>query len=145
MTTVHKTAAELQIEALRKMRDAKAKHKPAPIPRAAKVVAAQSKPASPSLSALSKASSSKPGFELIEPPKASKTIEVATIQVSAEIWKRLRERQASSKEFKNKQDMGDWAAELLLALPVRSHELSRSAKAELFQRMQEWCAARGLL
>jgi hypothetical protein len=40
--------------------------------------------------------------------------------------------------------MGDWAAELLLALPPEAHKLSAAAKQELWRKMREWAEARGL-
>ena len=59
-------------------------------------------------------------------------------------WRRLRQRQADTKEFRSRRDMGDWAAALLLALPPGAHALGKEARAELLRRLAEWAEARGL-
>jgi phage host-nuclease inhibitor protein Gam len=66
------------------------------------------------------------------------------LPVSKETWKRLRARQRESREFKTRKAMGEWAAELLMALPPQASKLNADAKAELFKRIDEWCRARGL-
>ncbi|HTA17189.1 MAG TPA: hypothetical protein VK786_05545 [bacterium] len=69
---------------------------------------------------------------------------VRSLPVGREIWKRLQDRQASTREFRGKKEMGEWAARLLLALPARAHTLDAEAREDLFRRMREWCALRGL-
>jgi hypothetical protein len=68
----------------------------------------------------------------------------AALPLSADLYRELLARQKAEKAFRSRRDMGNWAAELLLALPLATHRLSPEAKAELFQRMQAWAKARGL-
>jgi len=67
-----------------------------------------------------------------------------SLPVGREIWKRLQDRQTSTREFRSKKEMGEWAARLLLALPARAHGLDPEARDDLFRSMREWCASRGL-
>jgi hypothetical protein len=67
-----------------------------------------------------------------------------SLPVGRELWKRLQDRQASTREFRSKKEMGEWAARLLLALPARAHALDAAAREDLFRSMREWCATRGL-
>jgi hypothetical protein len=79
------------------------------------------------------------------PPKPPRKAKASpALPVGPETRRLLLERQRTTREFKRRQDMGEWAAELLLALPPHSHTLSPQARAELFRRMREWCASRGL-
>jgi hypothetical protein len=80
----------------------------------------------------------------MEAPKARVKAAGPSLPVSRQNWQRLRARQAEAKEFANRRAMGDWAAELLLALPPQASHLDREAKEELFKRLREWAAARGL-
>jgi hypothetical protein len=69
---------------------------------------------------------------------------VRSLPVGRETWRRLQDRQASTREFRGRKEMGEWAACLLLALPSRAHTLDSAAREELFRTMREWCALRGL-
>ena len=111
-----RTPAEQQMEELRRLRESGGKAK-LPAPPASK-------------------------FELSESPRKKKA--VPSLTLSPALYRRLLERQKADPSFRRKRDMGDWAAELLLALPFEAHRLSPEAKAELFQRMQAWAKARGL-
>lgn len=127
-----RTAAELQIEALRQLKQTQPRRKALPAPAA--------KPAAPTTPQAPWVS----GFELSEStaPRPRKR-SGPQLPLSASQWVRLRERQREHHEFRLRRDMGDWAAELLLALPPGVHALSAEAKAELFKRMHDWAAARG--
>lgn len=139
-----KTPAELQLEALRKMKEeaALAPRRARPRPEAASDDVA---PSIPRQAVPSKA----PAFEIVEaaprsPKPRAKRGANHTLLVSEEMWQRLRERERMNKEFKGKAELGDWAAELLLALPKNSHRLNEEARQELFARMAAWARARGL-
>ena len=124
------TPAEQQMDELRRLRETLSKRKPAPA-------------ALPKAPVAAAAATSAGGFELAEAaPKKKK--EGPSLALSPEIYRKLLERQRQQRSFKRRRDMGDWAAELLLALPFEAHRLSADAKAELFQRMQAWAEARGL-
>ncbi len=126
-----RTAAEQQIEALRQLKQAAPRRKAVPPPAL--------KPAPP-------ASPATPiGFELSDAPAALTAKKKGpNLPLSPAQWRRLRERQREHQEFKRRRDMGDWAAELLLALPPQAHRLGEEARAELFRKMREWAEARGL-
>lgn len=126
-----RTAAELQIEALRQLKQTQPRRKALPAP-AAKPAAAPKAAVGPTA-----------GFELSESAAPRSKRRGPQLPLSSGQWARLRERQREHHEFRLRRDMGDWAAELLLALPPGVHALSAEAKAELFKRMQEWAAARG--
>jgi hypothetical protein len=136
-----RTAAEQQIELLRQLKDSKSKRKavaPAPL----RPASAAPMPASPS--PLMEGDAPQAGhFELIEMARKAKAVGPA-LPLSRDTWKRLRERQALGKEFASRKAMGDWAAELLLALPPQASRMDKGAKAELFKRLREWAEARGL-
>ena len=136
------TAAEQQIEALRQLKQGQGKRKAAPLPAAPKAVApplpASQQAARPVGAPLA------PAFELSEGQAPRARREGPALPLSVETWKRLRHRQRETKEFKGRREMAEWAAELLLALPPQTHKLSPAARADLFQRMQEWAKARGL-
>lgn len=148
-----RTPAEEQIEALKKMRAEKSVRKqpsaPAPRPKPTDIPeqpAAAALPLRPRpLARAELPPSPDPRFELAEsgPAKPSKPEDKA-LPVSRETWRRLKARQARTKEFKRRRDMGEWAAELLLAMPPRAHLLSPEGKADLFARLQEWGKVRGL-
>lgn len=126
-----KTPAEQQLEALRQLKQTQARRKPTPAPAP--------KAATPASVA--------PGvenFELTERPATPAKKRGPALTLSPQQWKRLRERQREHKEFRRRKDMGDWAAELLLALPAGVAGLSQAAKQELFRKMREWAEARGL-
>jgi len=142
-----RTAAEEQIEALKQLKDAKARRKPAPLPQTPRAVP----PLQPQhLAAATPLNEQAPpagplGFELSESERpAPKPKTGPQIPVSAETWRRLRQRQRETREFKKRRDMGEWAAALLLALPPQASKLGPDAQAELFKRMNDWCRARGL-
>jgi hypothetical protein len=126
-----KTAAELQLEALRQLKQTQARRKPTPAPTAK---AAAPKAPAPETAA----------FELSEQGSDPAKRRGPALVLSAQQWKRLRERQREHKEFRRRKDMGDWAAELLLALPPGVAALSLAAKQELFRKMRDWAEARGL-
>lgn len=129
-----KTAAELQLEALRQLKQSQARRKPLPppTPKPTSLPAPPSAPAAPT------------PFELSDGAPVRQKRKGPALDLSAAQWKRLRERQRQHKEFRRRKDMGDWAAELLLALPPGVAALSAAAKQELFRKMREWAEARGL-
>lgn len=132
-----RTPAEEQMEELRRLREGLSKRKPAAAARTPAPLAPR--PAGNSLTAPSSAN----GYELVEPAKKKKKGD-PSLAVSKALYRQLIERQRSQRSFKRRRDLGDWAAELVLALPFDAHKLSKEAKAELFIRMQEWAQARGL-
>ena len=142
-----RTAAEEQIEALKQLKDAKARRKPAPLPPTPRPVAP---PQAPHLVAATPIHEQAPpsgasGFELSESERPAPKAKLGPqLPVSAETWRRLRERQRETREFKKRREMGEWAAALLLALPPQASKLGPEAQAELFKRMNDWCRARGL-
>ena len=122
-----RTAAEQQIEMLRQMKEAKTKRKPPP-------------PAAPP-----PARPQGPGFELDEGPRQPKPkAKGPGLPLTKETWRRLRERQTATREFRTRRDMGEWAAALLLALPPGAYQLGDEAKTELLRKLAEWAEARGL-
>jgi hypothetical protein len=136
-----RTAAEQQIEMLRQMKDAKGKRKPTPTP-AASASTADGRPAHTLVPQTGQAPAP---FELAEGPRPLRAkAKGPALPVGKETWRRLRERQAETQEFRSRREMGDWAAELLLALPPGAHRLGGDARAELLKRLREWAEARGL-
>ena len=130
-----RTAAEQQIELLRQMKESRSKRNAAPPPAAMQPVHAQ-QPKGQALPAPAKAGEgARPARPKAQGP---------ALPVSREAWQRLRQRQADTKEFRSRRDMGDWAAALLLALPPGAHALGEDARAELLRRLAEWAEARGL-
>jgi hypothetical protein len=138
MKSPARTPAELQIEALRQLKQSQARR---PVP----VKAAKPDGGAASIPVVPRQSPSKPGFELHEqaPPTPIKRLG-PSLPLSPESWRRLRERQREHREFKRRRDMGDWAARLLLALPPGTAGLPEEARAELLSRMRTWAEARGL-
>ena len=138
-----RTAAEEQIELLKQMKEARLKRKPAPLPAAPKAAVLSQGPsaAAQPLAVGAAPSGAAGGFELAEDasarPKARLRAQHA-LPVSKDVWKQLMLRQRGSREFRRRRDMGDWAAQLLLALPPGVQALSAQARAELFKRMREW-------
>lgn len=136
-----RTPAEEQMEELRRLRETVTKRKPV-APRSALA------PSSPAKAALAtvpgSTSAGAQGFELSEAQPKKKKKDGPSLVLSAELYRSLLERQRAQRSFKRRKDLGNWAAELVLALPLDAHKLSPEAKAELFKRMQEWAAARGL-
>jgi hypothetical protein len=66
------------------------------------------------------------------------------LSVSQAAWQRLQERlKQAGLSLKARRQLGDWAVELLLAFPL-ADSLSPEVKSDLFQRIGEWKAARGL-
>lgn len=126
-----RTQAEQQIEALRQLKQTQARRKPTPPPTAPKP-------------APSPASAEAPSFELSEQPVKAAKKSGPSLPLSLAQWRRLRERQRESAEFRRRRDMGDWAAELLLALPAGASKLSPAGKEELLRKLREWGEARGL-
>jgi hypothetical protein len=135
-----RTAAEQQIELLRQLRAAK------PKARQAAPAAAHPSGAPDRLGPAAEGPAPTGGaFEIVDgPPQPRPKQAGPSLPVSREQWKRLRERQSASKEFRTRKAMGDWAAELLLALPPQCSRLEADARGELFKRMREWAEARGL-
>jgi hypothetical protein len=109
-----KTAAQQQIEMLKRMKEGRLETPPSD----GSAAPAAGKPA----------------------PRLSRS--ARHLPVGRETWTRLLELQASSKEFRSKKDMGEWAAALLLALPARAHSLDSEAREELFRNMREWYLGR---
>jgi hypothetical protein len=130
-----RTPAEQQMEELRQLRETLSKRKPTAAPRSPNPGAA--KPAA------TQASVSGGSFELSE-PVAKKKKEGPSLPLSPALYRQLLQRQREGHAFRRRKDLGDWAAALALALPFEAHKLSDDAKAELFQRMQDWARARGL-
>lgn len=125
-----RTPAEAQIEALRQLKQAQARRK---LARGERLPPAP--PAAPAQG---------PVFELSEQPPRPARKAGPSLPLSAETWRRLRERQAQHREFRRRRDMGEWAARLLLALPPGTAALPEAARQELFARMAEWAKSRGL-
>ncbi|HXC63598.1 MAG TPA: hypothetical protein VNZ67_04530 [bacterium] len=135
-----RTAAEQQIELLKQMKDAKAKRKPLPPPVAGPPAAER-----PSQGPLPLGAQPSAPFELAEGARAPRAkAKGPALPLGKETWRLLRERQASTHEFRSRREMGDWAAALLLALPPGAHRLGEPARAELLTRLREWAEARGL-
>jgi hypothetical protein len=134
-----RTPAEQQMEELRRLRETLSKRRPT-APTKPKAAVADSRPPAPK--APSGGAAALGGLEISEVAKAKKT--GPSLALSPALYRQLLERQRLGRAFKRRRDMGDWAAELLLALPFEAHKLSPEAKAELFKRMQEWARARGL-
>jgi hypothetical protein len=137
MKKEQRTAAEQQIEALRLLKQTQAKRRPVAAPGARAAAPAEKPAAAP-------ATASAP-FELSENVGASAPRKTGpSLPVSAATWRRLRERQRQHHEFRRRRDMGDWAAELLLALPPGVAGMGEAARADLFDQLQKWAKARGL-
>ncbi len=130
-----RTQAEQQMEELRRLRETVGKRKPAGAPQNA---AGHRARRAESMAAISGGS-----FELSE-AVAKRKKDGPSLMLSKDLYRQLLLRQRESRSFKRRRDMGDWGAALILALPFEAHRLSPEAKAELFQRMQEWAQARGL-
>lgn len=135
-----RTPAEEQMEELRRLRETVTKRKPVAPAKASAAVTPATRALPPVHGSTGSGALS---FELAEAqPKKKK--EGPSLALSADLYRRVMERQRAQRSFKRRKDLGDWAAELVLALPFDAHKLSPEAKAELFKRMQEWAAARGL-
>lgn len=134
-----RTPAEEQMEELRRLREGLSKRKPVPVARPTAVGPARPASAGPVAPATSMGA-----YELVEPVVKRKKADPSLV-VSRELYRKLMERQRAQRSFKRRKDLGNWAAELALALPFEAHKLSAEAKAELFSRMQEWARARGLV
>jgi hypothetical protein len=119
-----RTAAEQQIELLRQMKESKAGRQPLPPPQRLRDGGPLERTAAP------------------RPPRGK--AKGPALPLGQETWRLLRERQASTREFRSRREMGDWAAALLLALPPGAHRLGEEARAELLTRLREWAEARGL-
>jgi hypothetical protein len=131
-----RTPAELQMEALRQLKQTQSR-RPAVAPPKARP--AESAPRTDATAAPPN------GFELSERGATAPAKKAGpALPLSPELWRRLRERQREHHEFRRRREMGDWAAELLLALPPEAHKLSTAAKQELWRKMREWAEARGL-
>jgi hypothetical protein len=142
-----RTAAELQIEALKQLKEAKARRKPAPLPPVPRAVPPLQAPKlSPAVPVNETAPpSGHAAFELSEGERATPKAKTGpALPLSKDSWRRLRERQRETREFRSRKAMGDWAAELVLAMPPQASKLGPEGKAELFKRIEEWCRARGL-
>lgn len=125
-----RTAAEQQIEALRQLKQAQPRRKAVPLPVA-----------KPSKAPVAPASA----FELSENRAARPAKKPGPqLPLSRAQWARLKARQKEHHEFRTRRAMGDWAAELLLALPPGTQRLSPEALEDLYRKMREWAEARGL-
>ena len=126
-----RTPAELQMEALRQLKQTQNRRKPLAAPKAIATAEPQARLAT--------------AFELTERTVSTAPKRKApSLSLSPALWRALRERQSEHQEFKSRREMGDWAAELVLALPPHSHKLNPAAKEELRRKMREWAGARGL-
>jgi hypothetical protein len=151
-----RTAAEEQIEMLRKMKEDRASTKaPPPSAPAAAPFSAPAASVRAAVPARVPGTASRGSFA--PPPEGNAAFELAEsgpakpkrksghgLPVGRETWRRILERQRLTREFKGRKEMGEWAAQLLLNLPARAHTLDPQAREELFRRMREWCEARGL-
>lgn len=125
-----KTAAELQLEYLKKLKEQM--EKGAPRPKAARREESSNAPvAAPSMS-LSAGKS----------PRKKKA--TPSLPLSAAAWKRLREEGFKKGQLKRGRELGDWAVELLLSIPYGLKDLSDESRAELFAKIRDWSNPRGL-
>ncbi|HTB22088.1 MAG TPA: hypothetical protein VK914_05240 [bacterium] len=113
-----KTAAQQQIELLKRMK------------------AGRLEPSAPVAAPAPRAKAKKTASPRVE--------RVASLPLSRETWRLLLRRQAATREFRGKKDMGEWAARLVLALPAGAHSLDADAIEELFACMRAFCAEKGL-
>jgi hypothetical protein len=81
-------------------------------------------------------------FPRAAPAPAPKLKSGHSLPVGDATWKKLLERQRSGREFRGKKDMGDWAAQLLLAFPPKAHGADAQGREELLQSLRAWAAAR---
>lgn len=116
-----KTAAQQQIELLKRMKAGRlAPDQPGPSAPAKDAVSAKKKPA---------------------PKRAERA---HSLPLGRESWDLLIRRQAATREFRGKKDLGEWAARLVLALPAGAHSLDAKTTEELFACMRAFCAEKGL-
>jgi hypothetical protein len=129
-----RTAAEQQIELLRRLKAQQAKRRPAPIPVPTKIETELAAPPTRPES----------GFEIHEKGSVTTARKLGpSLPLSRPQWQRLRERQRVHREFRNRREMGDWAAELLLALPPGVFGLGDAARRDLLEAMRGWARSRG--
>ena len=150
-----KTAAELQLEALRQLRAEKSGKPSASIP-AEKIKVREIKTResgvriAPPIGEVEKAA-----CELAEvvdesegavarPRSSARKRQQMEIQMDARLWKQLNARIRESREFKRRQDLWDWAATLVMAFPPGAHQLSDESLEDLFRKIRHWLAARGI-
>lgn len=110
---MNKTPAELQIELLRRLKEGKTPRQSASSPREAR-------------------------DERARPGRGPSH---AGLAISPALWRKLVARQRELKEFKNRRDMGDWAADLLLALPAYSRPADTAARESFLARLALWAAS----
>jgi hypothetical protein len=125
-----KTAAELQLEYLKKLKEQM--EKGSPRPRAARRDESATAPLPSQAMSLSAA----------KLPKKKKTMPSLPLSVAA--WKRLREEGFKKGQLKRGRELGDWAVELLLSIPYGLKDLSEESRAELFAKIRDWSNPRGL-
>lgn len=119
-----KTPAEQQLEHLKKLK-AQQGSRPARPPRAVASAAAAAEPGGLKIKVLRK--------------KAQRRI-----PLSEPGWRQLKEQGIETGLLKLNQGLGDWAVELLLNLPAGLQNLAPEAKQELFAKIKDWAASRGM-
>ena len=126
-----KTAAEIQIEFLKKLK-AEKKNPPKDQAQRAKIKeAAAAATANPANWRLTKSRSANPR-------------NVRSLSMSATSWRKLQDyikRMGGGNKLR--QGLGDWAVDLILAAPNPS-SMNQELKSELFKRMRDWTEVRGL-
>lgn len=65
-----------------------------------------------------------------------------SLPVGDAAWAKLLERQRGGREFRSKKDMGDWAAQLLLAFPPKAHRADAQGREALLRGLRAWASAR---
>ena len=119
-----KTAAEQQLEFLKKL---KAQQKAA-------------KPSSRRLKSQGSQAGKSMGLNIVPTRKKGQR----RIPMSESAWLRLREEGFQGGKLKLNKALGDWAVELLLGVPMAAQSLSSEAKRELFAKIHDWALSRGL-
>ena len=114
-----KTPAEQQLEFLKKLKEQQQHAKP-PARR----------------SSLAEPENKKAAYGELGPSKKKKPRKGAALPLSREAWARLRDEGVKTGILKLNQDLGDWAVELLLSLPLELRTLSPDARQALFSKLR---------
>ena len=120
-----KTAAELQLEFLKKLKEQQSGLAPRKRLQAA-ARAGKLSSAVQSLRASRKAPASK----------------ARKIPLSGPAWRLLKSQAIDNGRYQVNQSLGDWIVELLLNLPEGFKSLSPVQRAEVFQKVKEWVEAK---
>lgn len=113
-----KTAAEQQLEVLKKLKEQKG--------------------SKPRLSRSAAPAKAAPGLSL-EPLRKRPG---RRIPLSEAAWTRLRQEAMLPGKLKINQELGDWVVELLLGLPPELRSLAPEGKQEFFDKVKAWAASR---